>query len=124
MNLGIPELLVIFLVALIVFGPKKLPELGRTLGKGLNEFRRASNELKRTLDDEIRAAERQVAIPPTPMPPPPPPLSEHADESPTPTPTIMPPLEPEAPEAPATTSTPHDAVASDLESIARGQHGS
>jgi TatA/E family protein of Tat protein translocase len=117
MNLGIPELLVIFLVALIVFGPKKLPELGRTLGRGLNEFRRASNELKRTLDDEIRAAERQAAIPP-PAPPPPPPISTEAaaPES------ILPPADP--PAADASMSTPHDAVASDLESIARGQHGS
>ena len=42
MNLGPMELLVIFVVALLVFGPKKLPELGKSLGKGLQEFRRAS----------------------------------------------------------------------------------
>src|SRR5579863_787695 len=63
MNLGFPELLVIFIVALIVFGPKKLPELGRSLGRGINEFKRASNELKNTLDDEIRAEERRQATP-------------------------------------------------------------
>lgn len=116
MNFGIPELLVIFLVALIVFGPRKLPELGRTLGKGLNEFRRASNELKRTLDDEIRAAERQVAIAPTP-PPAPTPIPAPAPPEASEPPALLPPTEPPV-------STPHDAVASDLESIARGQHGS
>jgi TatA/E family protein of Tat protein translocase len=52
--LGVPELIVIFIVALIVFGPRKLPELGRSLGKSLAEFKRASNELRSTLDDEIR----------------------------------------------------------------------
>lgn len=120
MNLGIPELLVIFLVALIVFGPRKLPELGRTLGRGLNEFRRASNELKRTLDDEIRAAERHMTVPPpSPTPPPPPPVAELAASEASPSGTILPP-----PESAAPASTPHDAVASDLESIARGQHGS
>jgi TatA/E family protein of Tat protein translocase len=119
MNLGIPELLVICLVALIVFGPRKLPEITRTLGRGLNEFRRASNELKRTLDDEIRAAERQMTTPPDPTPPPPPVVADASTA-----PAILPPPEHEVPEAPAAISTPHDAVASDLESIARGQHGS
>jgi sec-independent protein translocase protein TatA len=58
--LGFPELIIIFVVALIVFGPRKLPELGRSLGKGLSEFKRASNELRTTLDDEIRNEDRQV----------------------------------------------------------------
>jgi TatA/E family protein of Tat protein translocase len=58
MGLGGPELIIIFLVALVVFGPRKLPELGRSLGKGLNEFKRASNELRNTLDEEIRDEER------------------------------------------------------------------
>jgi TatA/E family protein of Tat protein translocase len=58
-NLGMPELVVIFLVALVIFGPKKLPELGRSLGRSLSEFKRASNELKRTLEDEIRIEERR-----------------------------------------------------------------
>ncbi|MGH9426355.1 MAG: TatA/E family twin arginine-targeting protein translocase [Terriglobia bacterium] len=61
-SLGVPELIVIFVVALIVFGPKKLPELGKSLGKGLAEFRRASNELKSTIEEEVRAIE---AEPPT-----------------------------------------------------------
>jgi sec-independent protein translocase protein TatA len=63
--IGIPELIIIFVVALIFFGPRKLPELGRALGKSINEFKRASNELKSTLDEEIRADERKsIAAPP------------------------------------------------------------
>jgi sec-independent protein translocase protein TatA len=58
--IGFPELIIIFVVALIVFGPRKLPELGRSLGKGLAEFKRASNELQRTLDEEIRNEERKT----------------------------------------------------------------
>jgi TatA/E family protein of Tat protein translocase len=156
MNLGVPELLVIFIVALIVFGPKKLPELGRSLGRGINEFKRASNELKNTLDEEIRAEERRQATPrvseerrqATPR------VSEERRQA---TPAVSEegrqaiPVSPESedshaatpaspvsedhPQAPppaaATTApaapsddTPHGAIASDLESIARGQHGS
>lgn len=58
--IGFPEMLVILVVALIIFGPRKLPELGRSLGKSINEFKRASNDLRSTLDDEIRAEERKV----------------------------------------------------------------
>ena len=63
-SLGFPELLVIFVIALIVFGPRKLPELGRSLGKSLAEFKRASNELRNTLDEEIRLDEQKTAPPP------------------------------------------------------------
>jgi TatA/E family protein of Tat protein translocase len=52
-SLGVPELILIFVVALIVFGPKKLPELGKSLGKGLAEFRKASNELRSTIEQEV-----------------------------------------------------------------------
>ncbi len=52
-SLGGPELIFILIVALLIFGPRKLPEIGRTLGKGLGEFRRATNELKRTLNAEM-----------------------------------------------------------------------
>jgi TatA/E family protein of Tat protein translocase len=58
--IGVPELIIIFVVALIVFGPRKLPELGKSLGKGLAEFRRASNELKSTIEEEVRAIEADV----------------------------------------------------------------
>jgi len=61
-SLGVPELLVIFVIALIVFGPRKLPELGKSLGKGLAEFRRASNDLRNTLEEEVRNEERRSAI--------------------------------------------------------------
>jgi sec-independent protein translocase protein TatA len=61
-SIGMPELIVIFLIALIVFGPRKLPELGRSLGKSLAEFKRASNELRSTLEEEIRADEQRTAI--------------------------------------------------------------
>lgn len=60
-NIGVPELIIIFVVALIVFGPKKLPELGKSLGKGLAEFRRASNELKATIEEEVRSVEHEVS---------------------------------------------------------------
>jgi TatA/E family protein of Tat protein translocase len=53
-SLGMQEIIIIFIVALIIFGPRKLPELGKTLGKGLAEFKRASNELKQTWEDEVR----------------------------------------------------------------------
>jgi sec-independent protein translocase protein TatA len=66
--IGFPELAIILVVALIVFGPRKLPELGRSLGKSLAEFKRASNELKNTLDEEIRLEERRTTQPP-PAPP-------------------------------------------------------
>ena len=62
-SIGVPEMIIIFIVALIVFGPKKLPELGKSLGKGLAEFRRASNELKATIEDEVRSLETEANKP-------------------------------------------------------------
>ena len=58
-SIGMPELIMIIMIALIIFGPRKLPELGRSLGRSLNEFKRASNELKNTLDEEIRVEDRR-----------------------------------------------------------------
>jgi TatA/E family protein of Tat protein translocase len=67
--LGMPELVIIFVVALIVFGPRKLPELGKSLGKSLAEFKRASNELRNSLEDEIRIEEdREKTAKVTPPP--------------------------------------------------------
>src|ERR1700741_5544428 len=60
-SIGMPELIIIFVIALIIFGPRKLPELGKSLGKSLAEFKRASNELKSTLEEEIRIEEQQRA---------------------------------------------------------------
>ena len=54
-----PELIIILVIALIIFGPRKLPELGRSLGKSIGEFRKASNELKSTLEEEIRLEEQK-----------------------------------------------------------------
>ena len=58
--LGWPETVFIFFLALILFGPKKLPELGRTVGKALTEFRRASSELKSTFDREMKNLEQET----------------------------------------------------------------
>lgn len=52
-SLGFPEMIFIGVLALLIFGPKRLPELGRTLGRGLSEFRKASNELKRSINTEL-----------------------------------------------------------------------
>ena len=68
--IGMPELVIIFVIALIIFGPRKLPELGKSLGRSLNEFKRASNELKSTLEDEIRVEEQRTATPAPPKPAP------------------------------------------------------
>ncbi len=57
--IGMPELVIIFVIALIIFGPRKLPELGKSLGRSLAEFKRASNELRNTLEDEIRLEDRR-----------------------------------------------------------------
>ena len=59
-TLGVPEMMVIFLLALVLFGPKKLPELGRTIGKALTEFRRASTELKSSFEREMQTLERET----------------------------------------------------------------
>jgi sec-independent protein translocase protein TatA len=58
--LGIPETIFIFVLALLMFGPKKLPELGKTLGKAMAEFKRASSELKETFEREMHTIERET----------------------------------------------------------------
>jgi len=79
-SIGMPELLIILTLALIVFGPRKLPELGRSLGRSLGEFKRASNELRNTLDEEIRLEEQRsaqrIAPPPSSVAAAPPPDHE------------------------------------------------
>ena len=55
-NLGMPELMMIMFLALLLFGPKKLPEIGKQVGKALGEFKRASNDLKRSIEDEMEKA--------------------------------------------------------------------
>jgi sec-independent protein translocase protein TatA len=61
-SLGMQEIIVIFIIALIVFGPRKLPEIGKTLGKGLQEFKKASNELKRTWEEEVQLEKEREAV--------------------------------------------------------------
>ena len=62
-SIGMPELIIIFVIALIIFGPRKLPELGKSLGKSLAEFKKASNELRNTLEEEIRIEEQKTDAP-------------------------------------------------------------
>jgi sec-independent protein translocase protein TatB len=59
MNLGMPEMLFIFLMALVVFGPKRLPELARQLGKIMAEFKRATNDFKYQIENEIEQLDYQ-----------------------------------------------------------------
>ena len=88
-GIGVPELLVIMVVALVVLGPKRLPEVAKALGKALAEFRRATSDISQelsntrtTLEEEVRMAERQARTPhaptPTPTPDAPPPPHETA----------------------------------------------
>jgi sec-independent protein translocase protein TatA len=70
-SIGMPELIIILVIALIIFGPRKLPELGKSLGRSLNEFKRASADLQNTLEQEIKLEEQKeqqtkTSTPPTP----------------------------------------------------------
>lgn len=56
---GMPELIIILVIALIIFGPRKLPELGKSLGRSLNEFKRASQDLQNSLEQEIKLEEQK-----------------------------------------------------------------
>jgi sec-independent protein translocase protein TatA len=58
-SIGMPELIIILVIALIIFGPRKLPELGKSLGKSINEFKKASTELQNTLEQEIKIEEQK-----------------------------------------------------------------
>jgi len=107
-----PELLFILVLALLIFGPRKLPDIGRTMGKAMGEFRRATRDLKRTLDTEISAEEASRPANPAQVNPAPAvetPPSSPATESPTtssPTPPVtQAPAPPEGPEVVETTPT-------------------
>ena len=58
-SIGMPELIIILVIALIIFGPRKLPELGKSLGRSLNEFKKASTDLQNTLEQEIKIEEQK-----------------------------------------------------------------
>ena len=63
-SIGMPELIIIFVIALIVFGPRKLPELGRSLGKTIAEFKKATTDFQNTLEEEIRVDEQRAKATP------------------------------------------------------------
>jgi TatA/E family protein of Tat protein translocase len=89
-SFGMGEMLIVFIIALIIFGPRKLPELGKALGKSISEFKKASNDLRSTIEEEIRAENQAKPAPPA---------TASAE------PQILPPSEPveaNAPTAPAT----------------------
>jgi sec-independent protein translocase protein TatA len=58
-SIGVPELIIIFIVALLVFGPKKLPEVGKSVGKAIRDFKRSTEDIKNKFEDEIRVEEFQ-----------------------------------------------------------------
>lgn len=69
-TLGGPEVLLLLVLALIVFGPRKLPEIGKSMGRMLAEFRRASNDFKRTIEDEVEAEKLREVMAEEPLAPP------------------------------------------------------
>lgn len=72
-NIGGSELLMILLVVLIFFGPKKMPEMGKNIGKGIREFKKAMRDMQ----DGVEKSLNEAPPPPPPSPPPPPPPGEH-----------------------------------------------
>jgi sec-independent protein translocase protein TatA len=80
-SIGMPELIIIFVIALIIFGPRKLPELGRSLGKSLAEFKKASNELRNTLEEEIRIEEQKETTVKQPAAPAPAVTAAHTEDA-------------------------------------------
>ena len=67
--LGGPELVLILVLALIVFGPRRLPEIGKSMGRLLAEFRKASHDFQRTIEDEVEAEKYKAPPPDAPVAP-------------------------------------------------------
>jgi TatA/E family protein of Tat protein translocase len=110
-TIGTMELVVILVIALMVFGPRKLPELGRSIGKSLGEFKRASNDLRNTLEEEIHVEEQTRREPAKPAPAAPAPANDlHPDPVPN---TLGQEIDPEEP-APREAAEPAPAPANDL----------
>jgi TatA/E family protein of Tat protein translocase len=80
-TLGGPELFLILIIALIVFGPRKLPEIGKSLGRTLAEFRKASHEFRQTIENEVETEKLKEATRLDPLPPPSPPAPSPAAEA-------------------------------------------
>ena len=80
-SLGVPELIFIFALALLIFGPRKLPEIGRTIGRGLSEFRKASTDLKRSINAEMIEEEMRKSDPRNVLREPPTPRAEPSAEA-------------------------------------------
>jgi Tat protein translocase TatB subunit len=95
-TLGGPELFLILVIALIVFGPRKLPEIGKSIGKMLVEFRRASNDFKRTIEEEVEADKLKTAFEAPRLAPPPPEAAPAPAPADAPPPTVTPEQAPEA----------------------------
>ena len=106
------EVLLILGIALLIFGPKKLPEVGRTLGRGLGEFRRATTELKRTIEREVDLDERDARKPTPRLVEPSTQGSSSARSS------------PSSAEAPAADASPSPATASATATASSGDPGS
>ena len=120
-TLGGQEILFILVIALIVFGPRKLPEIGKTMGKMLAEFRKASHEFQRTIEDEVEAEKARA-----PLPAPPPPAAAPEPVAATPPFEAAPSDADAAPEAqaaaePPPTSPPEDPTVSRAEPAGVGQ---
>ena len=96
--MGFPEMIFIFLLALIIFGPKKMPEIGRQIGRALNEFKRASNEFKSQIESEISKIDVETAQQ-----------------------TILPPVEPPAGAVPSTTLQAELPPSSEPDALSRAQ---
>ena len=63
-SVGMPELLIIMVIALMVFGPRRLPELGKALGQTINEFKKGANNIRESVEAEIQQEQQQRAVPP------------------------------------------------------------
>ncbi|MFQ5508060.1 MAG: twin-arginine translocase TatA/TatE family subunit [Leptospirillia bacterium] len=92
-GIGVPEMLLVLVVALVVFGPNKLPELARTIGQAMGKFRAASHSFQRAVEREVRNIEPPASHPPVEQPAPPDSTEAGAPDAPTP---------PESPRTPPT----------------------
>ncbi len=81
-GIGFQEMLIILVVILIFFGPKRLPDLAKSLGKGIAEFKKASEEVKKGIDDAMKEEMTKEEPPPAPMPEPAKPIEEPAKQNP------------------------------------------